>query len=67
VSEIGFAPVDVRDVAIAHRLAMELPQAAGNRYICAGEHLWVQDMAKVLRRSSIRAAIAYRPATCPTG
>jgi len=30
------------------RLAMELPQAAGNRYICAGEHLWVQDMAKVL-------------------
>jgi len=46
--EIGFAPVDVRDVAIAHRLAMELPQAAGNRYICAGEHLWVQDMAKVL-------------------
>ena len=46
--EIGFAPVDVRDVAIAHRLAMEVPQAAGNRYICAGEHLWVQDMAKVL-------------------
>jgi nucleoside-diphosphate-sugar epimerase len=46
--EIGFAPVDVRDVAVAHRLAMELPQAAGNRYICAGEHLWVQDMAKVL-------------------
>lgn len=46
--EIGFAPVDVRDVATAHRLAMERPEAAGNRYICAGEHLWVQDMAKVL-------------------
>jgi len=46
--EIGFAPVDVRDVALAHRLAMERPQAAGNRYICAGEHLWVQDMAKIL-------------------
>ena len=46
--EIGFAPVDVRDVALAHRLAMERPEAAGNRYICAGEHLWVQDMAKVL-------------------
>ncbi|HYC53561.1 MAG TPA: aldehyde reductase [Candidatus Binatia bacterium] len=46
--EIGFAPVDVRDIAIAHRLAMELPQAAGNRYICAGEHIWVQDIAKVL-------------------
>jgi nucleoside-diphosphate-sugar epimerase len=46
--EVGFAPVDVRDVAIAHRLAMECPQAAGNRYICAGEHVWVQDMAKLL-------------------
>jgi nucleoside-diphosphate-sugar epimerase len=46
--EIGFAPVDVRDVAIAHRLAMERPGAAGNRYICAGEHLWVQDLAKIL-------------------
>ncbi|MBI3769194.1 MAG: aldehyde reductase [Deltaproteobacteria bacterium] len=46
--EIGFAPVDVRDVALAHRLAMERPEAAGNRYICAGEHIWVQDIAKVL-------------------
>ena len=46
--EIGFAPVDVRDVALAHRLAMERPEAAGNRYICAGEHIWVQDIAKIL-------------------
>ncbi len=45
---IGFAPVDVRDVAIAHRLAMESAQAPGNRYICAGEHMWIEDMAKVL-------------------
>jgi dihydroflavonol-4-reductase len=48
--EIGFAPVDVRDVAIAHRLAMESPHAAGNRYICAGNHVWVQDMARMLAR-----------------
>lgn len=46
--DIGFAPVDVRDVATAHRLAMERPEAAGNRYICAGDHIWVQDMAKIL-------------------
>jgi dihydroflavonol-4-reductase len=46
--ELGFAPVDVRDVALAHRLAMERPQAAGNRYICAGDHVWVQEMAKIL-------------------
>jgi dihydroflavonol-4-reductase len=45
---IGFAPVDVRDIAIAHRLAMERPQAPGNRYICAGDHMWIEDMAKVL-------------------
>jgi len=46
--EIGFAPVDVRDVATAHRLAMERPEAPGNRYICAGDHIWVQDIAKIL-------------------
>jgi nucleoside-diphosphate-sugar epimerase len=46
--EIGFAPVDVRDVALAHRLAMESPAAPGNRFICAGDHLWVRDMAKIL-------------------
>lgn len=45
---IGFAPVDVRDVAILHRLAMQRPEAAGNRYLCAGDHMWVQEMAKIL-------------------
>jgi nucleoside-diphosphate-sugar epimerase len=45
---IGFAPVDVRDLATAHRLAMEAPRAAGNRYICAGEHVWMRDLAGVL-------------------
>jgi dihydroflavonol-4-reductase len=46
--ELGFAVVDVRDVAIAHRLAMEVPAAAGKRFVCAGEHYWVQDIAVVL-------------------
>jgi dihydroflavonol-4-reductase len=45
---IGFAPVDVRDIATAHRLAMESPVAPGNRYICAGDHMWIEEMAKVL-------------------
>jgi nucleoside-diphosphate-sugar epimerase len=45
---IGFATVDVRDTAVLHRLAMERPEAAGNRYLCAGEHVWMQDIAKVL-------------------
>src|SRR5262249_34646846 len=33
VPRISFAVVDVRDVARAHRLAMETPHAAGNRFI----------------------------------
>ena len=45
---IGFATVDVRDVAVLHRLAMQRPEAAGNRYLCAGDHMWMQDLAKIL-------------------
>ena len=46
--KVGFAPVDVRDIATAHRLALETPVAAGNRYILAGEHMWMRDIAAVL-------------------
>jgi nucleoside-diphosphate-sugar epimerase len=46
--KMGFAPVDVRDVATAHRLALQTPAAAGNRYILAGEHMWMRDIAAVL-------------------
>ncbi|HZE38897.1 MAG TPA: aldehyde reductase [Stackebrandtia sp.] len=45
---LGFATVDVRDVAAAHRLAMETPAASGNRYIVAGDHAWMRDMAETL-------------------
>jgi dihydroflavonol-4-reductase len=45
---VGFAIVDVRDVARAHRLAMETPAAAGNRYIVAGEHRWMNYIARTL-------------------
>ena len=45
---MAFAPVDVRDVAVGHRLAMERPQAAGKRYILAGDQIWMQDIARVL-------------------
>lgn len=48
VPNIGFATVDVRDLAVAHRLAMEAPQAAGNRYICAGEQVSLPEMAEIL-------------------
>ncbi|MEU4342006.1 aldehyde reductase [Nocardia sp. NPDC023852] len=45
---VGWAIVDVRDLAVAHRLALETPAAAGNRYICAGEHLWMGEIARIV-------------------
>jgi dihydroflavonol-4-reductase len=45
---LGLAPVDARDVAVAHRLALELPHAAGRRYILSTEPLWLADIARVL-------------------
>lgn len=42
--------VDVRDAAEAHVLALMIPQAAGERFIIAGEALSIKDIAKVLRR-----------------
>lgn len=44
---IGFS--DVRDLATAHRLAMEIPAAAGNRYICADGPLWLSEVARILK------------------
>jgi nucleoside-diphosphate-sugar epimerase len=44
---LGFS--DVRDLATAHRLAMEVPAAAGNRYICAEGPLWMKDIAQILK------------------
>ncbi|MCK9903106.1 cinnamoyl-CoA reductase [Parafrankia colletiae] len=47
---LGFAPVDVRDVAAAHRLALQTPEAAGRRYILATEAIWLADIARTLAR-----------------
>ncbi len=59
VPRLGWAIVDVRDVAAAHRLAMEHPAAAGQRYICAGPHVWMRDMAAIL---ATRYRVPTRPA-----
>ncbi|GAB2646646.1 SDR family oxidoreductase [Nocardia goodfellowii] len=45
---VGWSVVDVRDLAVLHRLAMEVPEAAGNRYVAAGEHVWMRDMGRML-------------------
>jgi dihydroflavonol-4-reductase len=63
VPKIGFHVVDVRDLAAAHRLAMESPDAAGNRYICAGEFRWMREMAEILRERY--APRGYRIPTRP--
>ncbi|MEZ4446204.1 MAG: aldehyde reductase [Polyangiaceae bacterium] len=46
--DVGWAMVDVRDVASAHREALEVPEAAGQRFICAIEHASMLDVAKIL-------------------
>jgi nucleoside-diphosphate-sugar epimerase len=51
VPRLSFAPVDVRDIAAAHRLAMETPGAAGHRYICASPAMWMGEIADVLATS----------------
>jgi len=49
VPRLSFAVVDVRDVATTHRLAMQTPAAAGNRYILATEpSLWMGEIAGIL-------------------
>ncbi len=46
---LGFNIVDVRDVADLHLRAMTEPQAAGERFIAAGEFAWMADLAALLR------------------
>lgn len=46
---IGFNIVDVRDVAELHVRAMTDEGAAGERFIAAGDYIWMGDMAALLR------------------
>ena len=46
--DIGWAVVDVRDVAAAEVAAMTTPAAAGQRFIVAIEHASMSDIARIL-------------------
>ncbi len=48
----SFSLVDVRDVARAHILAVEKPEASdGKRYVCCcGEALWFDEIAEIIRK-----------------
>jgi nucleoside-diphosphate-sugar epimerase len=48
--DIGWAMVDVRDVAMAHLAAMTHPDAVGQRFVCAIEHASMLDVARILER-----------------
>ncbi|RYH04668.1 MAG: hypothetical protein EON57_09305 [Alphaproteobacteria bacterium] len=57
---LGFWVVDVRDLAALHIRAMTSPEAAGQRFIAAGDYMWMEDMARSLR-GSMGAAAAKVP------
>ncbi|WP_084659591.1 SDR family oxidoreductase [Vibrio sonorensis] len=47
---IGFAMVDVRDVAELHIRALFHPKAAGERFIAAADFKWFSEVAETLRK-----------------
>ncbi|GFY62196.1 putative uncharacterized oxidoreductase YDR541C [Trichonephila inaurata madagascariensis] len=49
IPRMYIAICDVRDVARAHLQAMIVPEAANNRHIVNSGHLWLQDIAHILR------------------
>ena len=46
----GYSLVDVRSVADMHVRALETPEAAGERFICANTYMTLREIADVLRR-----------------
>ena len=58
---LGFWVVDVRDLADLHIRAMTAPEAAGQRFLAAGDFLWMEDIARALR-----ANLGARAARTPT-
>lgn len=66
VPNLGFVVVDVRDVATAHRLALETPHAAGNRYIVARDEMWMRDIAAVLAEEFNRKGYRVPTTQMPT-
>ena len=51
IPRVGWDVVDVRDIADLHIRAMTAPEAAFERFIGAGEFLWLKDFAAILRDS----------------
>jgi nucleoside-diphosphate-sugar epimerase len=56
IPKLGLWIVDVRDLADLHIRAMTSPEAAGQRFIAAGDFMWMIDVAKTLRAKLGNAA-----------
>jgi len=50
IPKMSFPFVDVRDVARAHILALENPNANGKRHILAAKTLWLLEAAEILKK-----------------
>ena len=61
LARIGFWVVDVRDLAELHVHAMTAPEAAGERFIAAGDFMWMADLA-----AALHAGLGERAAKVPT-
>ena len=53
---LQFGYVDVRDVAMAHILAMQNPESNGKRFALSEKDLWYKDVAKLLRTNGYKKA-----------
>lgn len=51
IPQIGFDMIDVRSVAEMHVLAMEAPEAKGERFICSGGFMTFKEVAQTLREA----------------
>ncbi|MGL5012490.1 MAG: NAD-dependent epimerase/dehydratase family protein [Paracoccaceae bacterium] len=60
--KIGFAMVDVRDVAEAHLQALQRPATAGKRYATVAGSMWMPDMGAVLKAAYPTRRIPTRAA-----
>lgn len=50
IPNLGYETVDVRDVAVLHRLAMEHPDAVNGRFMASSGFMWLHEMAQLLRQ-----------------
>jgi dihydroflavonol-4-reductase len=51
VPKLGWGSVDMRDLATAHVKAMVVPAAAGQRFCCVAESVWMIDVARILKKN----------------